>query len=249
MVRKINRPCPAARAALPNIHSFEKPRFFISGIAEHPCSGFQGGCVWDSFGEDWDAVIAMEVAMGLRGIGANPLSRRGSGASLTPSQPTDRLPFQQENSLRYGELTVRPAFSDDEARQVAWVLHRDRLLQHCSGGKRPAGWWDYDSPVPYPRDPDYAEATLYEAELLVESEVTELMARWRSEFERAQDPGFMFCAGAIWLKGEAARKAHLKWAGVPRALIRKWTSQRRRRSRTVRKLVELAPAEQPVPAA
>ena len=130
-----------------------------------------------------------------------------------------RLPFQQENSLRYGELTDCPAFSDDEARQVAWVLHRDRLLQHCSGGKRPAGWWDYDSPVPYPRDSDYAEATLYEAELLVESEVTELMARWRSEFERAQDPGFMFCGGAIWLKGEAARKAHLKWAGVPRALI------------------------------
>ena len=90
---------------------------------------------------------------------------------------------------------------------------------------------------------------MYEAELLVESEVTELMARWWSEFERTQDPGFMFCAGAIWLKGEAARKAHLKWAGVPRALIRKWTSQRRRRSRTVRKLVELAPAEQPVPAA
>ena len=205
--------------------------------------------MWDSFGEDWDAVIAMEVAMGLRGIGANPLSRRGSGASLTPSQPTDRLPFQQENSLRYGELTDRPAFSDDEAHakspgsstaigsysiaaaasarlagRTTTVRSRIRAIpttrrRPC---KRPSCWLRARLPSSWP-----AGGASSSAHRILGS----------------------CCAGAIWLKGEAARKAHLKWAGVPRALIRKWTSQRRRRSRTVRKLVELAPAEQPVPAA
>jgi hypothetical protein len=65
----------------------------------------------------------------------------------------------------------------------------------------------------------------------------------------------MFCIGqakptdtfASWLKGEPAKKAHLKWAGVPHSLIRKWTAQRRRRSKTVRALEEAG--EQPKPAA
>jgi hypothetical protein len=78
---------------------------------------------------------------------------------------------------------------------------------------------------------------------------------WRRDFERAQQPGFKFCIGhakpgdtfASWLEGEPAKRAHLKWAGVPRALIRKWTAERRRRGKTIRKLD--AAAGDPAPAA
>jgi hypothetical protein len=158
-------------------------------------------------------------------------------------------------SLRYGDLAERPAFSGEEARREGWFAHRDVLLRHCRWGKRPAGWWDYECPIRRPRDHDYEEAALFEAGLLTESEVAELMACWREAFERAQEPRFMYCTGftkpgdttATWLEGEPAKKAHLKWAGVPRALIRKWTAERRRRGKTIRQLA--AAAGDPAPAA
>jgi hypothetical protein len=64
----------------------------------------------------------------------------------------------------------------------------------------------------------------------------------------------MYCVGftkpsdttSTWLKGEAAKRAHLKWAGVPRALIRKWTAERRRRRRTTRELEARSSAESTV---
>ena len=183
--------------------------------------------------------------MGLRGIGSHPLSRRGSPIDRTPPQRPNRIPHEAEMSLRYGELAERPAFAGEEERRAAWFHHRDRLLQHCSHGRRPAGWWDFESPVPYPRDGDYAAAALFEAGLLTEGGIAELMARWREDFERAQAPGFTYCAGfarpsdttATWLEGEPAKRAHLKWAAVPRSLIRKWTAERRRRHRTVVRVV------------
>ena len=174
----------------------------------------------------------------------------------TPLQRPRRLPLnhEQEMSLRYGDLPHRPGFASEEARREAWFAHRDLLLMHCSGGKRPAGWWDYECPIRRPRDSDYEEAALYEAGLLAESEVADLLAQWRTAFERAWQPGFMYCVGftkpsdttSTWLKGEAAKRAHLKWAGVPRALIRKWTAERRRRRRTIRELEARSPAESAV---
>jgi hypothetical protein len=177
----------------------------------------------------------------------------------TPLQRPRRLALShnEEMSLVYGELPHRPGFASEEERRAAWFAHRDELLQHCRWGRRVAGWWDYESPIRRPRDRDYEEAALYEAGLLTEGEIVDLTARWRSEFERAQAPGFMYCMGfakpgettATWLEGAAARKAHLKWAGVPHALIRKWTAERQRRSKTIRKLKALpatAAADEPV---
>jgi hypothetical protein len=158
------------------------------------------------------------------------------------------LSREQTESLEYGDLPGRPAFASDEERRAAWFHHRDELLRHCRGGKRPAGWWSYESPVPYPGR-DYAPAALFEAKLLTASELAELMTRWRADFERAQAADFRLClAPGRTLKGKAARKAHLKWAGVPRALIRKWTAEYRRRRRTVRELEETATGD-PMPAA
>jgi hypothetical protein len=168
-----------------------------------------------------------------------------------PLERPRRLPLShdQDMSLRYGDLASRPGFANTEERKAAWFYHRDRLLQHCSGGQRPAGWWEFESPIPYPGR-DYAEAALYEAGLLTEGEVAELTSRWRAAFERAQNPRFTYCVGfakpgdmtATWIQGKAARKAHLKWAGVPRALIRKWNAEYKRRGKIVR---ELETADQP----
>jgi hypothetical protein len=171
----------------------------------------------------------------------------------TPLQRPNRLRLshEEEMSLQYGDLPGRPGFPSGEERRAAWFHHRDRLLMHCSDGRRPAGWWDFECPIRRPRDRDYAPAVLWEAGLLAESEVTELMAHWREHFERAQAPDFMFCIGhakpgdtfATWLKGAAARRAHYRWAGIPRALLKEWTTQRRRRSRTIRELEEASPVE------
>jgi hypothetical protein len=138
------------------------------------------------------------------------------------------LTHDEEMSLCFGELRHWPAFADDEERKAAWFTHRAKLLQHCSWGRRPAGWWDYECPIERPRDRDYEEAALFEAGLLTQGEIDELMAKWRSDFERAQDPQFMYRAATAWLDGWRAKKAYLKWAGVPRALIREWTVERRR---------------------
>lgn len=144
-------------------------------------------------------------------------------------------------SLRYGDLVDRPTFASEDERREAWFAHRDELMRDCGAGQRPAGWWDFESPIPRPRDRDYAAAALYEAGLLTDDEASSLTARWLRDFARAQAPGFAYCAGfakpsdttATWLKGAAARRAHYRWAGIPRALIREWTAQRRHRGRTI----------------
>jgi hypothetical protein len=161
------------------------------------------------------------------------------------------LDHDQELSLRYGDLPEGPAFAGEEERRAAWFHHRDKLLMHCNAGQRPAGWWDYECPITRPRDRDYDEAALFEAGLLTEGEISELMIRWRRDFEQAQDPRFTYCVGfakpsdpgATWLHGEPAKRAHLKWAGVPRALIRKWNAERKRRGKIDRALAEVSPAE------
>jgi hypothetical protein len=166
------------------------------------------------------------------------------------------LDHEQDMSLRYGKLASRPAFASDEARRAAWFHHRDRLLQYCSGGQRPAGWWDYECPIPRPRDRNYAAATLYEAGLLTEGEVADLVAQWFVHFTRAQDPQFTYCVGfakpsdrvATWLKGKAARRAYYRWAGIPRDLLKRWTRERRQRKRRIQELKASA-AGCPVPAA
>jgi len=156
--------------------------------------------------------------------------------------PPDRLNHEQDMSLTYGDLVGRPAFPSDEARRAAWLRHRDSLLRYCAAGQRPRAWWDYESPA-QPRDFNYAAATLYENDLLGEEELRQLMARWREEFEKAQVPGFRYCAGfvnrcdatATWLKGAAARRARFKWAGIPRELLKEWTAERRRRNQATRR--------------
>jgi hypothetical protein len=163
------------------------------------------------------------------------------------------LDHWQELSLWLSDRPDQPAFESEEARRAAWFYHRDRLMAAwAKHGKRPAAWWDYAEEAPRrPRDHDYEEAALYEAGLLTETEVAELTKLWRERFEQAQRPGFSYCIGhakpgdtfASWLEGEAAKKAHYKWSGIPKALLGRWVKERKRRSKAIRKLETASSAE------
>jgi len=95
----------------------------------------------------------------------------------------------------------------------------------------------YERPIPFPRDGENQETVLYEAGLLGWEEREHLVVEWRRHFDRAQEPNWPgHCAGikpgamyATWLTGAAGRRAHYKWAGIPKSLLAQWTEERRRR--------------------
>ena len=138
-----------------------------------------------------------------------------------------RLSIVEDMDLVLGSSPRWPAFAGDAERRQVWTQHRDELIARC-GRERPQAWWQYESPIPYPKDRDYEEAALFEAGLLSADEVVPLMARWRIHFDDAQAPGFTFCTGYGWLDGAEARMAHYKWAGIPRGLLKEWRADRRR---------------------
>ena len=158
--------------------------------------------------------------------------------------PTDRKPISrhlrhrlsgwEQLSLEYGEANHRPGFRDEDARRAAWIRHRDWLMARCRHGRRPEAWWDFEAPIARPDDFDYEKAQLWEANLLTPEERAELEAEWREDFEAAQTPDFWLCVGpGEHLTGAVARHAHYRDRGIPRALIKRWSAERRRRAKTI----------------
>ena len=145
--------------------------------------------------------------------------------------------------LRFGwDERWDDAFASEPEHAEAWARNRERLMAACPHGRRPAAWWQFKSPIPYPRDDEYAPAALFEAELLTDSETAELVAEWREQFETAQAAGFWFCLGpGRFLKGQPAKRAHYRWAGIPVKLVKRWSLEYRRRHRTVRALAASVP--------
>jgi hypothetical protein len=143
-------------------------------------------------------------------------------------------------SLVLGEASWRLAFHTEAERREAWERHREHLLEREHAGRRPAAWWDYDSPIPRPSCRDDDARALYEAGLLSADEVAALMPEWRRHYERSHDPRFGYTLGpGEILYGAPARRALYKWAGMPRELIRKWDAERARRTKTIRKLAQV----------
>ena len=141
-----------------------------------------------------------------------------------------RLNHPQEMVLRYGEDPRWDAFHSEEEHRDAWLRNRDRFLAQYRYGRRPQAWWQFEAPIPYPGY-DCEQSTLYTAGLLTAEELAELEGFWRKEFERAQQPDFFHCEGpSRFLKGEPAKRAHYQWADIPRALVKQWMVQRRRRT-------------------
>jgi hypothetical protein len=127
-----------------------------------------------------------------------------------------------------------------------WRRHRERMMALARAGSRPDEWWLYDKQLKRPRTLGDEHVTLYEMGELSEAELAKLIPQWREWYEKAQDPNFQYCIGhanpgdtfSTWFKGEAAREALYRWAGIPPALLRKWDAERRRRTKTIRKLAK-----------
>jgi hypothetical protein len=148
------------------------------------------------------------------------------------------LPFKlsSDGELRLwlGETANRePAFETSEQRREQWFANRDWLMQRYGrGGRRPAGWWEFEAAelgLRYP-GPDAERSYLYGHSQFSEAEAAAVIADWRKTFERAHRPDFIgHCLGLQgWLNGERGRKALYAWDDIPDSLVKKWTAEKRR---------------------
>jgi hypothetical protein len=157
------------------------------------------------------------VLRGLRREGVLP----GAASELGPAELQE---LQLGPSPNLGSY-----FRDRAALHAAWLQSRAELLQHCSPGRRPQAFyefeWEGDRP-PY----DLERSELWKRGLLTEQERLALEREWRTEWDFCHKPDFVIARS--WpdglLKGAAARAEHLKWADVPAALRRRW--RRRQKS-------------------
>src|SRR5262249_4436261 len=160
----------------------------------------------------------------------NAAKRRQHQLRRLPGLPgvVDGLSLAQRQELWLGPGHDGSTFDNPQALRDAWTANRGEVMRlFATNGRRPMGWWQYESPIPWP---GYfrQQSALYDAGLLADEEKIALEHRWRAEFERAHGPDFSYTAapGEI-LHGAAARKAHLDWADVPHSLRRQWQAARR----------------------
>jgi hypothetical protein len=158
-------------------------------------------------------------------LGRQPKQRPADLSDITPTQ---------EMELWLGASDAGSSFASEEERRRLWAEHRDRLMaMWACDGKRPMGWWQYESPpeLYYP-GADFEKSTLYEWGLLAEDERAELLVYWRREFDRAQQPNFSHCAGpGQFFSGQQAKRAHYRWADLPDTLVEEWTAECQQRAK------------------
>jgi hypothetical protein len=108
-------------------------------------------------------------------------------------------------------------FADAVAARAAWFKHRDHLRVPNSAGRRAWAWWCFEGHgLAYPGY-DRERSTLWAAGLLLDdNERGALEAEWRAAFDLAQ----RLPAGE--------RNAVFAWADIPKELVRRWSSPRRK---------------------
>jgi hypothetical protein len=125
----------------------------------------------------------------------------------------------QEAELAWGTSPrLGSFFSTDEEAREAWILNRERLMSlFAFGGRRPQGWWKFESQIPWPGF-SRERSTLWEANLLGAAERRELETIWYEEFNRSLSPGFAFHG----LTGGEAHLEYLIFHDVPPELCERW---------------------------
>jgi len=140
-----------------------------------------------------------------------------------------------EMELWLGPGSNGSAFRSDEERKAMWFRYRDRLMQRWGkSGRRPMGWWLYESPFRSHRHPgpEHERSILYEfTDALSVDERAELEAHWRREFERSWRPNFCYCKEGRIFTGDIARELHWLWADIPPPYLDKLMAERERRGR------------------
>jgi hypothetical protein len=180
------------------------------------------------FPELHQLVLNGEISPFAAAVAAGFRKRPGPKPKQRPVDPSELSPAQ-EQELWLGAPDTGSSFAGEEERSEAWFRHRERLMAMWGcHGKRPVAWWQYESPpeLYYP-GADYEKSTLYEADLLSESEKAQLVANWRREFDHASAPGFTHVASpGKFLSGPPAFEAHMRWADIPPSLLEEWTAER-----------------------
>jgi hypothetical protein len=140
------------------------------------------------------------------------------------------------------DLPLPDTCEDRPISLARWRKHRDTLMRWEPAGHRPPEWWHYERKM---RPPPHETETLLKMGELVGAELAEVMTHWRERYEHAAlDPTFGWCIGhakdgdtfASWIDGDAGRREHYRFWGIPRALVKKWDRERIRNARTVAKL-------------
>src|SRR5262245_28518771 len=130
-------------------------------------------------------------------------------------------------------------FADETELKAAWEKYREPVMaMFVRDGLRPAAWWRYDAPIPYPGD-ERERSALYEAGIVTGEERRELEASWRQAFEEAYSPGY----------GADRRRKHLRDIDLPASLRKRWIAERKRAGKTIKKLATEArkPAQEAAP--
>jgi hypothetical protein len=117
-----------------------------------------------------------------------------------------------------------------------WRRHRETMMRNQYPGSRPEEWWLYERQM---QQPSHQAAALYAMGELAGAELDRVMRDWRQAYEHALGPGFSYDTGGGWLQGAAARRAHQRWAGIPRELVKQWDAERRRQAKVIRKLAKV----------
>jgi hypothetical protein len=144
------------------------------------------------------------------------------------------LSFSELQELWLGaHPTTGSCFRTREELVAAWAQGRAVVMRlwGSHGGRRPAGFYEFEWDGPRPR---YAveRSILWRVGQLSPGEREGLETEWKMEFERAQAPDFTLSeGGGEILRGDCARAAHYEHHDIPRELIRKWSAARRRRER------------------
>jgi hypothetical protein len=141
------------------------------------------------------------------------------------------MSLSQQQELWLGPLGNNGSvFRSDEHRREVWFRFRDRLMQLWGkNGKRPYGWWRYESPFRSRRHPGVHERSiLYEfTDALSADERTGLEQWWRREFDRSWDEHFFYCAGPGKIySGDDARWQHWLFVDLPPTLLDRWLAER-----------------------
>ena len=139
--------------------------------------------------------------------------------------------------LHLGPNQMGSLFETREELQAAWQEYRVELMAwFARNGRRPAAWWEFECPPGLHFDYDRERSILWEAGIVTGEERTELEAKWRKEFEQADRPDFFTHSNGKVVRGAAARRAHYRWADIPRALVEAWTAERQWQRKTIRDL-------------
>jgi hypothetical protein len=128
--------------------------------------------------------------------------------------------------LHLGPNRMGSVFADREELEAAWRQYGPEVMAMMRPGRRPLGWYEFDAPKTLRLDSEREASILWRAGIVTGEERLELEQSWRVEFEQAFTRGY----------DAKRRRERFRWADIPHELVEAWTAERKRNSKTIRRL-------------